>query len=97
MLNYNSVIKEESILMLDETFKHAKQKTVGLKQTQRALEKGLVRRVYIAKDAETHVLRPILEWCQNHHVEHIEVPTMKELGKACGIEVGTAVAAILED
>ena len=97
MLNYNSVIKGESILMLDETFKYAKQKTVGLKQTQRALEKGLVRRVFVAKDAETHVLRPILEWCQSHHVEHIEVPTMKELGKACGIEVGTAVAAILVD
>ena len=97
MLNYNSVIKGESILMLDETFKHAKLKTVGLKQTQRALEKGLVRRVYMAKDAETHILRPILEWCTNHSVECIEVPTMKELGKVCGIEVGTAIASILED
>lgn len=83
--------------MLDEAFKHAKKKTVGLKQTQRALEKGQIRRIYIAKDAEAHVLRPILEWCNNHQVECVEVPTMKELGKACGIEVGTAVAAILED
>jgi len=83
--------------MLDETFKHVRHKTVGLKQTQRALEKGLVRCVYIAEDAETHVLRPILEWCHNHHVEHVEVPTMAELGKACGIEVGTAVAAVLVD
>ncbi len=84
-------------MVLDETFKHAKNKTVGLKQTQRALEKGLVRCVYLAKDAETHVLRPILEWCENHHVERFDVPTMKELGKACGIEVGTAVAAILQE
>jgi len=83
--------------MLDEAFKHAKQKTVGLKQTQRALEKGHVRRVYIAKDAEAHVRRPVLEWCDNHHVECIEVPTMKELGRACGIEIGTAVAALLKD
>lgn len=83
--------------MLDETFKHAKQKTVGLKQTQRALEKGLVRRVYVAKDAEVHVIRPVNEWCTNHQIECVEVPSMKELGKACGIEVGTAVAAILED
>jgi large subunit ribosomal protein L7A len=91
------VIKGESILMLDETFKHVKLKTVGFKQTQRALEKGLVRRVYMAKDAEAHVLRPILEWCDKYNVVLIEVPTMQELGKACGIEVGTAVAAILED
>lgn len=83
--------------MLDEAFKHAKKKTVGLKQTQRALEKGQVKCVYTAKDAEAHVLRAILEWCTNHQVERIEVPTMEELGKACGIEVGTAVAAILED
>lgn len=82
-------------MQLDETFKLAKSKTVGLKQTQRALEKGLVQRVYVAIDAENHVLRPILEWCRIHNVERIDVPTMKELGKACGIEVGTAVAAIL--
>mgnify|MGYP002389304152 CR=1 FL=1 len=83
--------------MLDETFKHAKHKTVGLKQTQRALEKGRVRRVFIAKDAEIHVYRPIVEWCESHDIECIEVPTMRELGKACGIEVGTAVAAVLHD
>lgn len=83
--------------MLDETLKHSKQKTVGLKQTQRAMEKGLVRRVYIAEDAEKHVLRPIFDWCAAHNVELVKVPTMKELGKACGIEVGTAVAAILNE
>jgi len=84
-------------MVLDEAFKSAKHKTVGLKQTQRALEKGLVRRLYIAQDAEPHVLRSVVEWCANHTVEQIEVPTMKELGKACGIEVGTAVAAIVVD
>jgi len=97
MLNYYSVIKGESILVLDETFKNAKHKTIGLKQTQRALEKGIVKRLFMAKDAEPHVLRSVVEWCTNHNVERIEVPTMKELGRACGIEVGTAVAAILED
>jgi large subunit ribosomal protein L7A len=91
------VIKGESIVVLDETFKNAKHKTVGLKQTQRALEKGLVRRLFIAKDAEPHVLRSVIEWCVNHNMVHTEVSTMKELGKACGIEVGTAVAATLVD
>jgi len=83
--------------MLDETFNNAKHKSVGLKQTQRALEKGIVRRLFIARDAEPHVVRSVVEWSTNHNVERIEVPTMKELGKACGIEVGTAVAAILVD
>ena len=84
-------------MLLDETFKQAKNKTVGLKQTQRALEKGIVRRVFVAHDAENQVLRPVLDWCRKNNIEHIEVPTMQELGKACGIEVGTAVAAILVD
>lgn len=83
--------------MLDETFKNAKHKTVGLKQTQRALEKGLVNHLFIAKDAEPHAIRSIVEWCANHNMEQTEVPTMKELGRACGIEVGTAVAAISVD
>jgi len=84
-------------MVLDEAFRNAKRKTVGIKQTQRALEKGLVIRLFIAKDAEPHVLRSVIEWCSNHDVEPIEIPTMKELGKSCGIEVGTAVAAILVD
>jgi Ribosomal protein HS6-type (S12/L30/L7a) len=83
--------------MLDEALKHARQKTVGLKQTQRAMEKGHVHCVYVAEDAEKHVLRPILDWCAAHNVELIKVPTMKELGMACSIEVGTAVAAILKE
>ena len=91
------MIKGESILVLDEAFRNAKRKTVGIKQTQRALEKGLVRRLFIAKDTEPHVLRSLVEWCANHNVDQTEVPTMKELGKSCGIEVGTAVAAILVD
>lgn len=83
--------------MLDETLKKTKHKTVGVKQTQRALEKGSVIRVYIAKDAEVHVLRPIVDQCNAQGIEVLEVPTMTELGKACGIEVGSAVVALLAE
>lgn len=80
--------------MLDETFKSSRHKIVGIKQTQRALEKGIVRQIFLAKDAEQHVLRPIIESCRTQGIEMIEIPTMVELGKACGIEVGAAVAAL---
>lgn len=83
-------------MLLDEALKSAKQKTVGLKQTRRALEKGLVKYLFVAQDAEPHVLRPIEKWCSEHEVEQTQVPTMKELGEACGIAVGTAVAAVLK-
>ncbi len=81
--------------MLDETLKRAKQKTVGVKQTLRAIEKGTAQRVFVAEDADAPVTRPIIELCLSHQVELVRVATMLELGKACGIEVGAAVAAIL--
>ena len=83
--------------MLDEALKKQKNRTVGVKQTLRALEKESVLRVYVAKDAEAHVVRPILEMCRNQGIVVLEVPTMEELGKACGIEVGAAVAALLSE
>lgn len=83
--------------MLDEALKRTEHKTVGMKQTLRALEKGQVTRVYVAEDAEAHVLRPILEQCQLRQVSVVKIPSMVELGVACGIEVGAAVAAILAE
>ncbi|MDR3288222.1 MAG: ribosomal L7Ae/L30e/S12e/Gadd45 family protein [Peptococcaceae bacterium] len=85
--------------MLDETLTRAKQKMIGLKQTQRALEREheRIQSVYIAVDAEAHVLRPVISLCQTHHIRIIRVPTMRELGQACGIEVGAATVAILKE
>ncbi|MCR4443422.1 MAG: ribosomal L7Ae/L30e/S12e/Gadd45 family protein [Peptococcaceae bacterium] len=72
-----------------------KKKTVGLKQTQKAVERGLASTVFVARDAEEKVRRPILEACRERGITVIEVDTMAELGKASGIQVGTAVAALL--
>lgn len=83
--------------MLDEALKKSNRRTVGVKQTLRALEKESVLRVYVAKDAEGHVVRPILDLCRNKGVAVQDVQTMVELGKACGIEVGAAVAALLTE
>lgn len=83
--------------MLDETLKHARQKTVGVKQTLRAIEKGSVKCIFIAEDADAHVTRPIIELCRDQKVEIVRVPTMLELGKACSIQVGAAVAAVLSE
>ncbi len=80
-----------------ERLKAAKQKTVGLKQTQKALEKGLAKIIFIADDAELHVTKPLLKLCSERAVPVEPVATMEELGKACGIEVGAATAAILEE
>lgn len=75
----------------------AKKKSVGSKQTRKAIEKGTALKVYIAKDAEAHVTTPIIELCNSRGVEIVYVNSMRELGKACGIQVGAASAAVLAE
>ncbi|MFZ5753487.1 MAG: L7Ae/L30e/S12e/Gadd45 family ribosomal protein [Bacillota bacterium] len=75
---------------------NAKRKTVGMKQTTKALERGQARIVFLAKDADEKVRRPVMEMCRVHGVPLEEVETMRELGKAGGIQVPAAVAAIIE-
>ncbi len=74
----------------------ARKKTVGTKQTQKAVEKGQARVVYVAKDAEERILSPLLRLCAEKGVEVVMVDSMCELGKRCGIKVGAASAAIIE-
>lgn len=74
----------------------AKKKTIGTKQTLKAVEKGQAQKVFVAADAEEHVLLPLLRLCRDKSIPVIRIDSMRELGKACGIEVGSASAAILE-
>jgi large subunit ribosomal protein L7A len=76
--------------------KEAPKKTVGTKQTLLALEKDHVSAVFIAQDAQEHVVSSLKELCLEKGVDIFSVPTMKELGVACEIQVGAASAAILK-
>ena len=79
--------------MLEE-LKSAK-KVVGIKQLRKALNAGSVKKVFIAEDADPLLTDPIAERCRQVDIPVISVPTMKQLGAACSICVGAAVAAIL--
>lgn len=79
-----------------EPLKSAHKKTVGAKQTIKAVEKALAKEVYWASDAEARVVDPILRACSSKNIRTIKVESMKELGKACNIEVGCAIAAVIE-
>jgi large subunit ribosomal protein L7A len=71
-------------------------KSIGTKQTLKAIQKGSAIEVLIAKDAESHVVAPLYELCTEKNIAINEVESMAALGKACGIDVGTASVAILE-
>lgn len=72
------------------------EKIVGAKQVKRALDSSLVDLVFIADDAEKKVTGEIEELSNTKQIQIIHVDTMENLGKACGIGINAAVAALLK-
>ena len=70
-------------------------KVVGAKQTRRALKDRRSKRVYMAQDADPRILQPLVQEAVRQQVPLEQVSTMKELGEACGIAVGAAIAALV--
>lgn len=71
-------------------------RVVGAKQTLKAVQSGEAEVVYLAQDADEYVTGPIRTECVRKGIDIIEVETMTELGRACSIEVGAAVAGIMK-
>ena len=69
------------------------EKVVGLKQVRRAVTEGRVNLVFLACDADPRLTEALEELCNAHGVTVVWDYTMAQLGKACGIAVGTAAAA----
>lgn len=76
--------------------KSARRKVVGTKETLKALEKREAKVVLVARDAESRVVQPVVDLSESQGIEIHYVEEMKELGKACGIKVGAAVAAVID-
>ena len=70
---------------------------VGSKQLRKALKNGAVSAVFLAQNADPSITEPLAEQCESAGVCVTWVRTMKELGETCGIDVGTAAAAIRAD
>ena len=68
---------------------------VGAKQLRKALKAGSARQVYLAENADPAITEPLAALCEESSVVVAWVKSMAELGRACGIEVGTAAAAIV--
>ena len=70
-------------------------KVVGVKQTRRALNDGRAKSVFLAHDADPALTEPLAELAESKGVNVNWTEHMKDLGCACGISVGAAVAAIV--
>jgi len=71
--------------------------SVGTKQTTRLVESGKAAEVFVAKDADPRLIQKIVQLCKKMGVRVTYVDSMKQLGKACGIEVGAAMAAVANE
>jgi large subunit ribosomal protein L7A len=78
-----------------ESLKHSS-RTVGLKQSVKVVENGTAQTLFIARDAEERVISGIRELAVKKGINVEYIDTMKLLGKACGIEVGAAVACAIK-
>jgi len=68
---------------------------VGSKQLRKALLAGRARYVFLAENADPRLTESIEEMCIQSSVQYSWVPSMADLGSACGIEVGAAAAAVV--
>lgn len=71
------------------------QRVVGVKQTRRALTAGQAKKLFLAADADPALTEPLARMAQELGIPALREGTMAQLGAACGIAVGAAVAAIL--
>ena len=72
------------------------QMIVGAKQLRKALRAGRVRQVYLAVNADPAVTEPLASACTESSIPVAWIRSMSELGRACGIDVGAATAAVVE-
>ena len=63
---------------------------VGMKETEEAAC------VFIASDCDERISRPLMEACQSSGIPVEQGFTKKEIGRACGIKVKAASAAVLK-
>ena len=68
---------------------------VGTKQLKKAVRDGRARYVFLAENADPAGTEPLERLCADNHIQITWVSRMEDLGRACGIEVGAAAAAVL--
>lgn len=78
-----------------ERLRAAEFRAVGTNQTAKAIGRGRAQVVFVARDADRRVVDGVLVAARGRGLEVVEAASMRELGRACGIAVGAAAAAIL--
>ncbi|MDR7483737.1 MAG: ribosomal L7Ae/L30e/S12e/Gadd45 family protein [Armatimonadota bacterium] len=73
----------------------ASARAVGAHQTAKAITRGRAVEAFVAADADRRVVEPVVQAAAARGIQLTEVASMTALGRACGIAVGAAAAAVL--
>ncbi len=72
----------------------AQNKAIGTKKVIKAINDKQAQRVYLAKDVDSFMFQSVMNNAQLANIPVTVVESRVLLGKACGISVKTAAAAI---
>jgi len=72
------------------------ERVVGEREVQRAMDKGILRKLFVAADSDVKVTKPVRDTAVGLGVEVEEVDSKLKLGRACAIDRPAAVAGLLK-
>ena len=73
------------------------ERVVGEKEVQRAMKKGLLRKVFVAVDSDDKVTKALRNTASELGIEVEEVGSKLKLGRACAIDRPAAAAGLLRN
>lgn len=70
----------------------------GTNETTKAIERGMAKLVIIGEDVEPpEIVAHIPMLCEEKNIPYVYVKKQADIGAACGLNVGSSSAAILEE
>ncbi len=90
-------LQNEALTLLEKVRETGKVKK-GTNETTKSVERGLAKLVYIAMDVDPpEVVAHLPLICEEKNIPYTYVKSKSELGRAVGIEVDCAAAAIISE
>jgi len=87
----------DKILQIIEMAKNGGKLRKGTNETTKAIERGIAQLVAIAEDVEPkEIVMHLPALCDEKKIPYAFVPSKLELGRAAGIDVGSAAIGIID-
>src|SRR5699024_6633949 len=88
---------EENNMSYEKLTKLQSRLIIGTKQTIKAIEQNRVDELFVAEDADKHITEEVIRLANKRDVKCTTVDSKKDLGAACGIEVGATAVAVAKE